>query len=562
MNHHHHHLHENDQHQRIRRYMSCRREKSALVAIMLALMLSVIMFVELRQITPYSSSVFNTNGNEASSSSSSSATMLLLTTMQDLSSSWQTKKKQGARQTGDDDDYNDDEDDGNDDYYTEGDNDGNDDDGNDDGNDDGSTSQENENNNDNGGSDDDDGADDDDTTSASDAVQSAKMTRRPQQQQRQQRRPRRRPGLLQQWDQIRKRRNERGYKEVEIGEFGDHCVIHIHGFHHSGTGLLRKTVFSSLGGETNSSQHNVGALVAPESEGQHLQTVYPIYIERKYRCLSNEILDDPELVVKHLGELEFCPAMLQIPIKRPRDKVKLMKQWAKKWDSNKYYWIQKTPTMDVVFLEQMKLNPTVHVIVMGHPLTGHSFPDDLYNRIIRRAPSGMATILAWVQTWAYILEQLFNGMVESYAVVNFENLIVEQDEVKQELASLVPRGCSEQANKNIDNKKNDHHQFDMSRQRRRRLHLHKTAEVTKFLVPKPEKMEIMFDCEKDPKCHEMMKKLEPLLPHFGYTFDKDQIFRKAESSQGRSILFSSDHPPPERLVRQLKVLAKAWTSDS
>ena len=62
-----------------------------------------------------------------------------------------------------------------------------------------------------------------------------------------------------------------------------HCVIHVHGFHHSGTGVLRQAIYKSLG-ENVASIHRQTR--KQEDEGQHIQRVYPKFFQRRKFCLE------------------------------------------------------------------------------------------------------------------------------------------------------------------------------------------------------------------------------------------------------------------------------------
>jgi hypothetical protein len=51
----------------------------------------------------------------------------------------------------------------------------------------------------------------------------------------------------------------------------------------------------------------------------------------------------------------------------------LHNQWSKYWNTSATFLLQKTPTLDVHFLELTKVMPTLHVLVIRHPMTSNSW---------------------------------------------------------------------------------------------------------------------------------------------------------------------------------------------
>jgi len=94
--------------------------------------------------------------------------------------------------------------------------------------------------------------------------------------------------------------------------------------------------------------------------------------------------------------------------------------------------------MDVLFLETMKLHPTVHVIVMRHPFAWY-WPFDTLDAALVEKPTFQPTI--WLNVWTHILEQLSNKSIESFAVVNYEALIQNRTKVSEKLANVIQSEC-------------------------------------------------------------------------------------------------------------------------
>lgn len=143
----------------------------------------------------------------------------------------------------------------------------------------------------------------------------------------------------------------------------EHCVIHIHGVHHSGTGFTRQAVFHSLGGDSMASMHKNTS--TPEDEGQFLQDVYPINGIRRENPPMCGLSTSHD--VKTVGRIYYCPELVPMMANETNAKERLHEQWSRFWNMSKPFLIQKTPSMDVLLFERLKIYPTMHLIVMRHP---------------------------------------------------------------------------------------------------------------------------------------------------------------------------------------------------
>ena len=187
-------------------------------------------------------------------------------------------------------------------------------------------------------------------------------------------------------------------------------VIHIHGLHHTGTGYLRQTLHDALndafGQDSASMQDSLlphqqlfqqakatqnrtryyelyRQYHVPENEGQHLQNVYPRFVDRmkgmkesgekvgvrnanKMAYLAEYCVTDTTAINGNDGDNEQKQKNYQIG-------TILHQQWSKYWNMNAKFLIQKTPTLDVVFLERAKVMPTLHVIIVRHPMTSNAW---------------------------------------------------------------------------------------------------------------------------------------------------------------------------------------------
>lgn len=299
----------------------------------------------------------------------------------------------------------------------------------------------------------------------------------------------------------------------------ENCVIHVHGLHHSGTGYTRQVVYDSLGGNIMASMHYKTR--GNQDEGQHLQTVYPAFKDR-----------DPKLCGKGRSRRYYCPGILSLSSSND-NKVQLHQQWSKHWNTSKPYLIQKTPTMDVLFLEQMQLHPTFHVIVMRHPFSCKA--------------SFLPTM--WFDVWTNVMEQLSNGMIESFVVVNYEALVADRTQVEKELSALIQHDCNDAVASSPSFEESPLQ--PLSSHTARRLELHKeVVNTTQFIAP-PKFVQAYTECLKHSKCLKLMRDAAPIVSELGYNWNPGVPFQPPVNSQ---LLFTSDRLPSKKLVRRMKLL--------
>ena len=208
-------------------------------------------------------------------------------------------------------------------------------------------------------------------------------------------------------------------EQFTIDSDKEQYVLHIHGLHHSGTGYLRQTLHDALN-EAFSNKSGSNATVAsmqdslrpyqqlldevrgdkrkrmklqkrfykPEDEGQHLQSIYPNFAMRytkmkkvkgpnKFSRLSYiadlcHVIDSNNNPDDKGNSLKGDDAAPDI------DKYKLLghalfQQWSQYWDTSAMFLLQKSPMLDLLFLEKTKILPTLHVIVVRHPMTSNSW---------------------------------------------------------------------------------------------------------------------------------------------------------------------------------------------
>lgn len=324
-----------------------------------------------------------------------------------------------------------------------------------------------------------------------------------------------------------------------------HCVIHIHGLHHSGTGFTRQVVFDSLGGESVASKHQDTRVT--QDEGQHLQRVYPNF-RKRLRFPKICGADRPSFPTT-LHELYTCPQLLELfpPHNRTVAQRQLHQQWSRRWDTTKPYLLQKTPTFDVVLLETLKLYPTVHVVVMRHPWSWTKVLKMLNPRLaaqFQEHPMYLAEV--WWNVWIDVLEQLSqNGLVESFLVVNYEVLLLHQERASREMSLYIQSECNLGRHDNAQEEPQQH---------RRRLHMYTNAtnDVSHYLVPKAA-VDAFQKCQQDDPCKAFMTKTASVLQEFGYAWNPETSFQLPNSNS--MLFFTSKNPPPMKLIERMKQVA-------
>ena len=119
-----------------------------------------------------------------------------------------------------------------------------------------------------------------------------------------------------------------------------HCVIHVHGLQHTGTGFLRQQIRSHVL-HGRASRHS--KTIAPQDEGQHLQDVYPS-LRTRGSNLSLCGLRKGEAM--HVGRLYYCPELVETIPQKPGSKEELWKSWSQHWNMSQPFLIQKTTSLD------------------------------------------------------------------------------------------------------------------------------------------------------------------------------------------------------------------------
>lgn len=312
-------------------------------------------------------------------------------------------------------------------------------------------------------------------------------------------------------------------KTKHSGRHDHHCVIHVHGFHHSGTGFLRKTIYDSLGHDAASMHEHTSRA---ENEGQYIQQVYPPFYTRT-KLYPND----------KFASLYYCPEMLSLVSRKTR--ALLFQQWSRYWNMTSSFLIQKTPTLDVLFLEKMKTTETVHVIVMREPFSWRT----VLAKSEQKTRPGLFSLCTWLQVWGFVLGILSNdsSQVKSFAIVNYEALVEHGDKISHQLSTLIQDECGMHVTKNA------------MQDEGRRLPL-RVGNSSQYLVPSDLTLRKWKFCESNPVCHELMDKLTPVIAKFGYSWDRDDYYMNVDSK----LLYSSNKRPPRDISEKMKELTNEY----
>ena len=238
----------------------------------------------------------------------------------------------------------------------------------------------------------------------------------------------------------------------------------------------------------------------PENEGQHLQTVYPPYSARSKLRLGQNF-------GKYAYLTDYCKSKKGDTDYHKIGQV-LHNQWSTYWNTSSTFLLQKTPTLDVFFLELTKVLPTFHVLIIRHPMTSNSWGSKLMG-------------LGWLDAWSHTLEILASGKIEWYAVVTYEALVQYHDIVVNELMEVIQSG----RNRYGDETSNDRRALETidgimqsPKQRiRRHLELHASNSTLAYLKPKPKSIALWKSCNAFHSCRAFLQKLtSDILPYLGY----------------------------------------------
>jgi hypothetical protein len=252
----------------------------------------------------------------------------------------------------------------------------------------------------------------------------------------------------------------------------------------------------------------------PEDEGQHLQNVYPSFMYRAKEFTKTKG------GMANVGKLAYladeCTLVSDASNNsgvNERIGRHLMDEWSHFWNTSSTFLLQKTPSLDVLFLESVKVLPTLHVIVLRHPMTSNSW-------------SIPSVAMAWLDACVHVLELLAKDKVEWYAVVTYEALIQYHDVVMEELMEVVHSG--QRRAQSTNNRRLGKNIKQSTTLRRRQLHLHSlntnSSEAdssprtpASYLIPKVKSIDLWEKCMAVPRCKRLLNELtSDVFPHLGY----------------------------------------------
>ncbi len=306
-------------------------------------------------------------------------------------------------------------------------------------------------------------------------------------------------------------------------------VIHVHGLQHTGTGYLRKVIYDGLGSGSNASMQHSSVY---EDEGQHMQTVYPRGHNRMKAWKKSKS--------RNISQYMYLPDLCEVynPFETGKE---LMQQWSEYWNMSQYYLIQKTPFMDVEFLERIKFFPTFHAIIMRHPLVFSKF---LASHGVNNP---VDYLLIWLDSWAHTLGILSTGNVDMYAVVTYESLLTFHDSISNELTAMIRNSTISNSRKlNSDN---------------RRLDLHEGNNPSKYLEPNEATILLWKKCLRKKICKDLLQEMNRyIFPHIGYGLEDDVKPHAIQMKEnfGR-VLFSPSVPPPAELWNMMRILSEKYS---
>ncbi len=188
--------------------------------------------------------------------------------------------------------------------------------------------------------------------------------------------------------------------------------IFISGLHRSGTSILYKI----LGSSNITSKHvNTGV---SEDEGQHLQSVYPS--EKIYGGIGNFCFNDDYHYVEDNKLLTES------------NKIKIIKEWEKYWDTTRNIYIEKSPPniIHTLFLQELVQN-SYFITIIRHPLAVANASNKWKKQSLERH----------LDHWLKAHEIFYNDMkkLKKVLVIKYEDLCENPRKVINEIQILIDK---------------------------------------------------------------------------------------------------------------------------
>jgi len=302
-------------------------------------------------------------------------------------------------------------------------------------------------------------------------------------------------------------------------------MIHIHGLHHTGTGYLKSLLHEFLNDSSVQNASLTDGGPVSENEGQHLQSIHP---SDPYRRVEYErVMDGTGLQMKNNGKIMYLADLCMLESSDQHRKavgLNLFKQWSPYWNMSATFLVQKTPTLDVGFLEDVKVMPTLHIITVRHPMVAGGDGHLLHG-------------IGWVDGWAHTLGLLNSGCIEWYAVVAYEALVQYKDRVIGELMEVVRSGLqrlgydSSITDLYARGLHNEDQEVKETPASRRRLHYYSDSMVS-YLSPREDALQRWNQCLQMNNCGTLLEQLtKEVLPQFGFVSGGRATVRDVEESE-------------------------------
>ena len=206
--------------------------------------------------------------------------------------------------------------------------------------------------------------------------------------------------------------------------------------------------------------------------------------------------------------------------------------------------LQKTPTLDIQFLETVKILPTLHILVIRHPMVSGIIDP----RATSEGCGGIANtrsldISYWAEAWAHTLSVLNREKNEGiwYAVLTYEALVQHTDQVMADLMEVVKKGLKRYGGGHLlDQTGNETDYSKISHTLRRRLEYHSNSGSN--LSPSKGAVNKWNECLKLSRCSTFLNQLTlDVLPQFGYVTANNTLDEPTLSSNPGTVVVSEDY---------------------
>lgn len=285
--------------------------------------------------------------------------------------------------------------------------------------------------------------------------------------------------------------NEENATIAPTMELPPQCVIHISGLPRTGTGVLQRAAIEAVG-LNQSSWFNVHS-IAEYNEGHLFATKLVPFSFNANRAQDSPCFSPLNNFTAAVNA-HICPVMQPSYVNCSKNiKQRFWNSWADKWELNKTYLFQKTPSMRMWLLDAcFPSKHMVHLITLRHPLFYWSMSARTLGARVN--PPVLVYLQWWLEVWSFLIDNGFSS-ANSY-VIRFETMFA-----TPHVLDFLPQACG----------------HNVQQRRRRQLELRNNGELDLSLVWKSNIVAWWNACLNHGLCRLCLVATEPAANVLGYT---------------------------------------------